>query len=442
MLVETSESAPAKRRLTKLLGPYAVLKGNRDLALLFSGQAVSSLGDWLYITALVVFVYTLTGSATIAALLTFVRLLPYALFLPLSGVLADRFDRKRLMIVADLGRVACMLGLLAVHSRDTVWIAFPLVFISTCLFSLFRPALSATLPAVARGDKNLLQANALMAQITGLSLLLGPALAGVLILVGQERSAFIINAATYLVSALTLLRLRVPTRSIAPRIPTARWLDETLTGFRFLLREQRGMLQAVTVTTAAGSWFNGAVWTLVVVLAEQSWHVGSEGAGFLSGAIGVGALLSGFLVGGLLSRVRLAHGYIIVMAATTALIALIGLSPAGLLLPAALLAAYGLCDVFNEVVGTTIVQQSTPDELLGRVFAALEAIVIGGLMLGALAAGPLIGAIGPRATTVSFALVPLAILVIYLPRLQWLGQDDEASRPQPTSAHAVPTGAS
>jgi MFS family permease len=434
----TGEQAPP-HRLSKLLGPYQALRGNRDLALLFGGQVVSSLGDWLYITVLVVLAYSLTGSALVAALLTFVRLLPYALFLPLSGVLADRFDRKLLMIVADLGRAACMLGLLAVHSRETVWIAFPLVFLSTCLFSLFRPAMSATLPAVAGGDQ-LVQANTLMAQISGLSLLLGPALAGVVIVLGHERSAFVINAVTYIASTATLLLLRVPARADDAQGAAPHWLSDTLTGFRYLFRNEA--LEAVTVTTAAGSWFNGGIWTLVVVMAEQTWHAGHSGAGYFNGAMGAGALVSGFLIGGFLSRVRLAHGYIIAMAATAASIACIGLSPAGLF-PLGVLAAYGVFDVFNQVMGDTIIQQLTPDALLGRVFAALETTVIAGLMLGALAAGPLIGLIGPRATTVSFALVPLVMLLAHLPRLRRLAPDGlvRADNEPATSGMAAAVGA-
>jgi hypothetical protein len=272
-----------------------------------------------------------------------------------------------------------------------------------------------------------------MAQISGLSLLLGPALAGVVIVLGHAQSAFVINAATYVASTVTLLFLRVPARSSAPRDAAQHWLADTLTGFRFLFRNES--LEAVTLTTAAGSWFNGAIWTLVVVMAEQTWHAGHSGAGYFNGAMGAGALVSGFLIGGFLSRVRLAQGYIIAMAATTGSIVCIGLSPAGLL-PLGVLAAYGVFDVFNQVMGDTIIQQLTPDELLGRVFAALETTVICGLMLGALAAGPLIGLIGPRATTVGFALVPLGMLVTHLPRLRRLTTDGAA----PTSAALAPTG--
>lgn len=428
MDVTTNESKSTRRRfdrLSELLGPYGICFRNRNLALLFSGQAISALGDWMYITIVVILAYQITGSATIAGLLTFTRLLPYVLFMPLSGVLADRFDRKRLMIGADLGRAVCMLGLLAVDSRQTIWLAFPLVFVSTCLFSLFRPALGATVPAVAGSQEDLVQANALMAQISGISLLLGPALAGMLIVLGQERSAFVINAVTYFASTLTLLSLRIPMRQEEPRSATTSWLSDTLTGFRFILRERHDGLEAVTLTTWGGSCFNGAIATLTVVLAAQSWHVGAQGVGFLNAAAGAGALLGGFLIGAFIHRLHLATGYIAAMAATGLSIALIGLSPVAFA-GAAVLAAYGLFDVFNQVMGDTIIQTSTPDALLGRVYGAFEAIVVSGLLLGALVAGPLVGAFGPRVATLGFALVPLAMLAVHLPRLRTL---DRASEP-------------
>lgn len=406
-------------RLQKLLGPYQVLRGNRDLTFLFGGQAVSSIGDWLYITVLIVMVYDFTGSAAIAGALTFVRLLPYALFLPISGVLADRFDRKRLMILADLGRAACMLGLLLVHSRDTVWIAFPLVFISTCLFSLFRPALGATVPAAAHGEGNLVQANALMSQIDGMSLLVGPGLAGLLMLAGLDRGAFIINAATYVASTLTLLQLRIPGRSQDSQAQAEHWLDEMLGGWRFLRHQRRGALMAVTMTSAGGSCFNGAIWTLIIVMAEQTWHFGSQGAGFLTGCIGIGGLLGGLGIGVITGRLRLGQGYILAMAGTIGAIAVLGIIPAGPL-PFIFVACCGVFDVLNQILGDTIIQQMTPDELLGRVFGIFAAIIVTAMLIGSLAVGLLIDTIGPRETTVGFALVPLALLVLYLPGLRHL----------------------
>src|SRR5690348_14353233 len=94
--------------LAAVMGPYRVLAGNRNLSLLFSGQVASAFGDRLYIVVVMVLAYDITHSATVVALLNLMRLLPNAVFLPLAGLLADRFNRKALMIGADLGRAVCM----------------------------------------------------------------------------------------------------------------------------------------------------------------------------------------------------------------------------------------------------------------------------------------------------------------------------------------------
>ena len=418
------------RRGGRFLGPYQVLQGNRNLSLLFGGQIVSAFGDWLYITALVVLVYNLTHSAMIVAALTFVRLLPYALLLPIGGVLADRFDRRRMMVIADLGRVACMVGLLAVDSRDRIWIAFPLVFVSTCLFSMFRPALGATLPSVAGSEKDLVRANILITQIDGMALVLGPALAGALILLDQTRAAFALNAITYAVSAMTLLSLRVAPRQERDPSDEQGWRTETLAGFRFLFRERSGALAAVTLSTAGLTAFNGAIWTLAVVLSVQTWHFGSQGTGFLNASYGLGGLLGGFLAGVIMHRYRLMTSFIGSMIGNSVAIILFGLSPAGLL-PFVALSLCGIGDVANQVAGNTIIQQSTPDALLGRVFGAFEAVIVGAVLLGALGAGPLIVTLGPRATTIVLGIVPLVVLIACLPRLRMLNATDAADAGTP-----------
>ncbi len=103
------------------------------------------------------------------AVLTFARLLPYAVLLPFSGILADRGNRKALMIGSDLGRGPCMLGLLFVGSEETLWIAFPLVFAATVLSSLFKPAMNSVLPAIVGDEEGLVKANSIWSQMDALS---------------------------------------------------------------------------------------------------------------------------------------------------------------------------------------------------------------------------------------------------------------------------------
>jgi len=417
---DESEAAPRHSIVGQLLAPYKVLGKSRDLRILFAGQLVSTFGDWLYNIALIALAYQLTGSATTTALISFVRLLPAVVLLPFAGVLADRFDRKRLMIVADLGRAACMLGLLLVTSRETLWIAYPLTFAASALTSLFRPAMAATLPAVVEDEGNLALTNGLWSQMDALSLVLGPALAGLLIAADQTRAAFPINAATFLMSALALFLVRIPPRQ--PQASTEEhegWLSETLAGFRFLFRENDGVLAAFTLSVVGLSLVGGAFFTLTVVLAEDAFGLGTAGMGYLSAAYGAGGVMGGLISGPLLVRLRLGRAFIWGAAASSFIFLFLGFAPVGVL-PFVLFFLVAITDVFSEVTGTTVIQTGTPDALLGRVFGAFESAVVLSMLPGALVAGPLIDAVGPRAATIAFAAASAVPFLVSLPRLRRL----------------------
>src|SRR5215213_7225616 len=408
--------------LGRILRPYGVLRGNRSLQLLFAGQAVSAFGDWLYVLALGILAYEITGSATVVAVLTFARLLPYAALLPLAGVLADRGNRKVLMISADLGRGLCMFGLLFAGSEGTLWIAYPLVFLATVFSSLFKPAMNSILPALSGEEENLLRANSIWSQMDSVSFVLGLALGGILALLGVPQLAFLINGITFLVSAGTLLLVRIPPRTASQEKEGGEeegWLSETLAGFRFLFRENEGVLAALTISFVGLTFVGGGIWTLILVLSERAFGLGTEGSGFLNSAYGVGGILGGLAAGYLASKIRLAPAVIWSTAATSIVFLLLGVSPAGVL-PFVILFIVGVLDTMVDVNGTTIIQTGTPEELLGRVFGAFESVLILAMLIGALVVGPLIELIGARATTVAFAVVGLVIFAACLPRLSKL----------------------
>jgi MFS family permease len=408
--------------LGRMLGPYGVLRGNRNLQLLFGGQVVSSFGDWLYVLALGILAYEITGSATVVAVLTFARLLPYAVLLPFSGMLADRGNRKVLMISADLGRGACMFGLLFAGSEETLWIAYPLVFLATMFSSLFQPAMSSVLPAIVGDEEKLVEANSIWSQMDSVSFVLGPALGGVLALLGAPELAFVINGATFLVSAATLLFVHIPPRE-APETAEGDeeegWLSETLAGFRFLFRENEGVLAALTVALVGLSFTGGGIWTLILVLSDEAFGLGTEGSGFLNSAYGVGGVVGGFAAGYLASKVRLGPAVIWSIGAGSAVFICLGISPAGVL-PFVIMFVVGILDIMVDVNGTTIIQTGTPEKLLGRVFGAFDGVLILAMLAGALIVGPLIDLLGPRTTTVVSMLVALGIFLLCLPRLRKL----------------------
>jgi MFS family permease len=408
------------RILGRMLGPYGVLRGNRNLQLLFGGQVVSSFGDWLYVLALGILAYEITGSATVVAVLTFARLLPYAVLLPFSGILADRGNRKVLMISADLGRGACMFGLLFVGSEETLWIAYPLVFLATMFSSLFQPAMSSVLPALVGDEEKLVEANSIWSQMDSVSFVLGPALGGVLALLGAPELAFAINGATFLVSAATLLFVHIPPREAKETAEEeGGWLPEMLAGFRFLFRENEGVLATLTISFVSLTFVGGGIWTLILVLSERSFGLGTEGSGFLNSVYGAGGVVGGVAAGYLASRLRLVPAAIWSVATSSVVLLFLGISPAGVM-PFVILFVVGVLDIMVDVNGTTIIQTGTPEELLGRVFGAFDAVLIMAMLVGAIIVGPLIEVLGPRAATVAFAVVGLGVFSTCLPRLRRL----------------------
>lgn len=395
------------------LGPYRVLVDNRTLQLLFASHVLSTVIDWLFVVALFILSYRLTHSAAVVALLTLTRLLPYALLVPVGGAITDRVDRKKLMVGANLGRAVVMLGLMFVHSKVTLPVAFPLVFVAALLSSLFRPGLLASVPSVV-SDERLVQANSIIGQVDMASFGAGPALAGFVLLFSTVQAVLLVASAGLLLAAGAVSLARIPPLPLHE--VQEKWRTHTIAGLRFLYDGNDRALLAIAVSWAGLTLFGGAYWALSVVLAGQAFHLGTQGVGFLNAAYAVGGLLGGFLIGPLLTR----RGAILLftMGAGVSSITevLFGLSPAGAL-PFVFWFLTGFADAFAKITAITIVQAATPRGLLGRVFGAFESIIIGSMLVGALVVSPAIDTIGARAACAAIAGFGLILLLGSIPSL-------------------------
>jgi hypothetical protein len=163
----------------------------------------------------------------------------------------------------------------------------------------------------------------------------------------------------------------------------------------------------------------GGIWTLLVVLSDEAFGLGTEGSGFLSAAYGAGGIVGGLAAGYLASKIRLGPAVMWSTAATSVVFLSLGIAPAGVL-PFVILFVVGVLDIMVDVNGTTIIQTGTPEGLLGRVFGAFEGVLILTMLMGALVVGPLVELLGARATTVVFGAVGLLIFLACLPRLRKL----------------------
>ena len=190
------------------MNPYvALLRTNRNFRLLYIGQTISQLGDWFNAIAVYALLLDLTGSATAVAWMMIVQFLPVAVVGPLAGVVVDRVDRRRLMIATDLLRGSLILGLLLVRRPGDVWIAYVVMALTVGGSAFFEPARTATIPNLTSPDE-LVPANALSSATWSAMLAIGASLGGIVTAAAGRQVAFIVNAASFFVSALFIAQTR------------------------------------------------------------------------------------------------------------------------------------------------------------------------------------------------------------------------------------------
>ena len=390
---------------------------HRTFRLLFGGQVVSDLGDWLDFLALIALIVSRwnLGPSALAALSVAVAL-PFAVIAPLSGVWADRLPRKTLMVAADLGRALVVFGLVVAPNLATV---LALVFVRGVFSTFFGPARQATIASVVPHD-DLLAANSLSQLSFQLSKILGPVLGGLLVAAVGPRSAFMVDAVTFLVSAAFIVQLP----NIAPAAQTKeeteaqapRFWREFRQGLSSLIH-RRSLCMAVASNSAALLIIFTFDSLGVLALRELGIEalfgltVGSIGLGTAAGAIAIGqwgkrihpfvTIGAGQIGGGLI--VALLGVAVMLHARGTGawviVYLLIGLSAAAVLVP------YGY-----------VVQVETPPEVLGRVFATA-----GGIQNAVLLLAPPLGAVlaelwgvGFVFTAAGIALALLGLVVFFL----------------------------
>ena len=395
------------------LATYRRVLGNSALTRLLAGEFVSSIGDWLYLVALLVVVYQRSNSAALLGVVGAARVLPYVLLSVPAGIVVDRFDRRMVLLVTDIARGTVMLGLAALVWFNASLVAIIALTLLAATFStFFGPAIAAFLPSLARDESELGPANSAWASLDNLGFVIGPALAGVLIAVGGLTFAFLLNAVSFAVVAAVLWRL--PSRgglaasaasaaaeaeaagaSVAPKpAGMALWPK---------LRELRRPLSGLAVINLVGGFVFGGLGVLTVVIAIDVLQQGEAATGYLNAAVGVGGLVGAIGSGVLVLRRRL--GPPLVAGGLVLALGLIFLGSSGSLLPALLaMAVASAGDLVMEVVATTLFQRVVPDEIRGRAYGIMHTITV-----SAYAAGSLLMPIAAGVTSVVVVLAGAGI---------------------------------
>ncbi|HET7030290.1 MAG TPA: MFS transporter, partial [Candidatus Limnocylindrales bacterium] len=190
------------------LGVYRELLRNGPLTRLLLGEFISGIGDWLYIVAIFVVIYNESGDPALVGAFGAIRLLPYVILSVPAGFIADRFDRRMVLLASDLWRMSLMIvmAILVANGGSTLLIA-ALAILAACGSSFFYPAMGAYVPALAHDERQLGPANSVWSSLQNVSFIIGPAIGGIVLALGDVTSAFVINALTFVVIAVILWTL-------------------------------------------------------------------------------------------------------------------------------------------------------------------------------------------------------------------------------------------
>lgn len=433
---------------------YRELLQNRPLSRLLLGEFVSGIGDWLYIIAIFVVIYRESGDAALVGAFGGIRLLPYVVLSIPAGFVADRFDRRMVLLVSDLfrGSLMVLMAILLAVGGSTLLIA-ALAILAAGGSSFFYPALGAYLPSLAKDERQLGPANSAWASLQEISYIVGPAIGGIVLALGSVQAAFILNALTFLVVAVILWTLpssRPSDRAAAaaereaerPSSSTAGAATSTTveapgapagvavaaqpsisaeaasvepiarppsawarSGLR--IRPMAGL----TVVQLISGFLGGGFQVITVILAIDVLKAGEEANGYLNAAIGIGGLLGAIGAGALVVRRGLGLPLLIgaavlglgtiALGATTdlrfALLA-IGISAGGA--------------IIIDVVATTIFQRLVPDELRGRAMGVLMAVTTITGAAGAFALPVLLKIVGPFESLLAAGIAAVVVTTV------------------------------
>ena len=352
------------------VGFGALLRGNRDVRWLWGGTVVSLFGDWFNTLALYRLVLDLTGSEAALGGVFLTKMLPLALASPLGGVLADRLDRRRLMIGADLVRAVLVLGFLFVRDAGDLWLLYTLGAAQIAVSAAFTPARDAVLPRITRPGE-LLTANALLSATWSVMLALGAAAGGLAVDAFGTDVVFWLDAGTYVVSAAFIAGVRVPPRTPEPgeRGVVQAAVGHIAAGWRYVWR--RPPVRRIALAKATwGIGGGGLVFALALLGDELFPSAGTTGIGVLFAARGVGTGLGPILARAVFRDpgrwplviagcvVGSGLGYLGVAAVAD-----------GRWAVAALVVAAHAASGANWVLSTTLLQERSEDAFRGRVVA-------------------------------------------------------------------------
>jgi MFS family permease len=377
----------------------------RDFSLIWSAALLSNIGSWMQTVAVGVFVTAKTGRPGWTGLVAAAAFLPIGLLSPIGGMMADRWDRRRWLFATTVGETlfACALTVLAATGHATPALVTILVFGGGAMAAIGFPAYQAIMPNLVPA-KELGSAIGLSSAQFNLGRVVGPALAGLAIVVGGYSWAFGINAASFLAVLVALCLVRLPPVTRPSEVATIR--SRLGDGFRATARNPAARLAVLLISVVAVT--ASPFIALVPAVALKAFHSKASGTSVLVTAQGIGAVLGALALAPLANRYGRPLVLLADLLAVSVLLAAYGLAPE-LWLAAVAMVLVGAVYVGVLAGCNTLIQFHATDALRGRMLG-IYMMALGILYpIGALAQGAIANLVGIRAVTVGGALILLAV---------------------------------
>ena len=381
------------------VSPIAEVFRLPDLRRLALANALSQIGFWGYGVAVGVYAFGI-GGAALVGIAYVARLVPSALLAPFMAALADRFNRRRVLIWTNLAQaITIAIAAVCVAADIAPVVVFTLAGLVTIITSAFEPAKNALIPELVEKPRQLSVANAAISSLESASMFIGPAIGGFALAVGGVEEAFIVTSLFLLAAHVFLIRIKATGELEAEGAGGRTGKEETdatesepgalrtaLLGFPVVMRDRNLLL--VFVLTAVQLVVFGMLSVLLIALAIDELGIGEAGVGWLNSAIGIGGLL------GALALVKVTEGRGLGAALTLGIvvwglpIAVIGFFPTVAVAVVAMV-LIGLSNTVVDASTNTMLQRMIPEEVRGRVYGVLESVVVLSIAAGSLL-GPLL----------------------------------------------------
>lgn len=352
--------------------------------LYFIGQGISWCGTWMQTIAQGLLVLQLTGSGTALGIMLALQFIPSLLFGAMAGVISDRYSKRKIIFLAQglSGVLSLILGLLIVFGLIQLWMVYFIVVLHGCIIALDNPARQSFIIEMV-GKDYLRNAISLNASEVNVARIAGPALAGIVIATVGLVACFFINALSYLAVLIVLFMMKRDELTIAPPIPHKK--GQILEGFRYI--QSSPMLRNTLIMVAIVGTLTFEFPVILPLLAEFTFHNGTNGYALLTSAMGFGAIIGGLLSANqkksnfrMLSLMSLLFGISVCIVAftPTLIVAMIAM------------VVVGVFAVNFTATATTILQMESLPSMRGRVMSLWTVAFLGSTPIGA----PLIGWIG------------------------------------------------